>query len=63
MDETIATVAEATAECGMQSWLANYFPASKHAELREYLHDLAVGALHAFIAVRAFTDVPEPSAN
>ena len=45
--ELIETISEATAEYGMQK-LAALFPAALHAELREALFDLSVGALYAF---------------
>ena len=46
MDDLIDNVAAATAECGMQTQLPNWLPASRH-KLRELLYDLTVGALTA----------------
>lgn len=64
MTDPIQDVAAATAECGMQSWLPNYLPADRHADLRELLHDLAVGAMTAHLDARSgWYDVPPPSPN
>jgi hypothetical protein len=61
--ELTATIAEATAECGMQV-LANWVPSAWHAELRELLNDLTVGALTAYRdAKQKWHEPPEPSVN
>lgn len=62
MEKLIDQVAAATAECGMQT-MANWFPASRHAELREFLNDLTVGALAAYRDAERGRDLPEPSPN
>lgn len=60
-DNLVDDIAAATAECGMQL-LANWLPADRHAELRELLHDLAVGAITAFADVKVWR-APPPSIN
>jgi hypothetical protein len=60
-DDPVVSIAEATAEYGMLQ-LANWLPPEQHANVRELLYDLTVGALHAF-ADGETRRVPEPSAN
>jgi hypothetical protein len=61
--ELIETIAEATAECGLQQ-LANWLPAGRHGELRELLHDLAYSAVVAYAdARRGWFEVPVPGEN
>ena len=64
MKDLIDTIAEATAECGMQTSLPNWLPAERHEELRELLHDLTVGALTAMAdAARGWFGWLGPSKN
>lgn len=57
----IEDIATATAECGMQQ-LANWLPADRHAELRELIFDLTVGALTAYRDAKVWY-VPTASEN
>jgi hypothetical protein len=63
MDDLIAAVASATAECGMQTQLPNWLPTDRHRDLRELIYDLTVGALTAYRDTRPDWEVPEPSVN
>lgn len=60
--EMIETIAAATAECGMQQ-LANWLPAERHAELRELLFDLTIGAICAVSDARRGWHLSPPGAN
>ena len=58
----IPDISAATAEYGMQC-LANWLPADRHAELRELLYDLTIGAITAFRDAQRGWGLPSPSTN
>ena len=61
MNQLIDDIATATSVYGLMQ-LANWLPADRHGELKELLHDLTVGALHAYADAGVWR-VPEPSSN
>lgn len=56
--------AEASAACGMQTWLPYYLPAEKYDDLKELLFDLVYSAIHAYgDPPPVCSPIPVPSVN